>query len=218
MIQSVNSYLIPFAKNSEDIGRIEKILDAMRSVDRKFFVADKNKAYADAAMPAGEGQTISQPSTVGRELMLADIREGNDAMEVGTASGWNACLMGYLAYPGKVVSIEIFESLSKKAIRHCANLKASLGSKGKRLNNVIFKTANFFKMPVEKECDRIIITAGITSEQENLIEDAAKGMLKDNGILICPYTLGPMMILKKEDKELSKSFTLETYVFVPLVE
>lgn len=198
MLQSVKNYLSAFSISAEDTKKIEKILSAMRTVDRKFFIENKELVYIDAAMPAGEGQTISQPSTVGRALMLADIKEGNDVLEVGTASGWNGCLLAYLAYPGKVMSIEIFESLSRKASKNYTNLKSNVEEIGERLDNVIFKTANFFKMSLEKKWDRIIITAGIIPEQENRIEDAAKEMLKDNGILVCPYMAGPMMILKKK--------------------
>ena len=43
-----------------------QIIDAFRAVDRKYFVplTLREDAYIDSQLPIGDGQTISQPSTV----------------------------------------------------------------------------------------------------------------------------------------------------------
>src|SRR5207245_1777536 len=46
----------------------ERVLEAMGAVPRELFVPDelRDRAYEDAALPIGEGQTISQPYMVAR--------------------------------------------------------------------------------------------------------------------------------------------------------
>ena len=45
-----------------------RVLDAMERVPRELFVpkGERHRAYADAALPIGHGQTISQPYMVAR--------------------------------------------------------------------------------------------------------------------------------------------------------
>ena len=64
----------------------------------------------------------------------------------------------------------------------------------------------------------IIITAGIPSKEiEKKIEKLAENLLKQNGLLLCPYVSGPIVIFKKQ-KILKRYETKEGYVFVPLLE
>ena len=93
MIESVRSYLSSFGK----VGENEKnILKAMREIDRSRFI--NSGAYLDTALPIGEGQTISQPSTVARMLQLLDLKKGDKVLEIGSGSGWNASLVGVLVF------------------------------------------------------------------------------------------------------------------------
>ena len=68
-----------------------------------------------------------------------------------------------------------------------------------------------------KKYNKIIFTAGISHGEEKKIEEIAKNLLKNKGILICPYNYGPILIYKK-DGEIKKSRTSDEYVFVPLLE
>ena len=90
------------------------ILEAMTKIDRAFF-ADNKSAYLDTALPIGQGQTISQPSTVARMLMLAKVKKGDKVLEIGAGSGWNACLLGYIVKPGEILSVDISEKLVENA-------------------------------------------------------------------------------------------------------
>lgn len=76
--------------------------------------------YSDSTLLLYERQgfvsTISQPSFVLRMLDLLDLKPGQRAFELGTGSGWNAALMGYLVgKEGKVISYEIIPEMSKQA-------------------------------------------------------------------------------------------------------
>ncbi len=60
--------------------------------------------------------TISRPSAVLGMLQMLDIRPGERIFELGTGSGWNAAVMGYLAGPsGHVKTAEIIPSLAARA-------------------------------------------------------------------------------------------------------
>jgi len=203
MLNSVGNYLSNFGENNK------KILDAMKKIDRKNFMPAelKEQAYLDEAMPIGKGQTISQPSTVARMLQLLELKKGDIVLEIGAGSGWNAALIGYLiGKKGKIISLEIVEELLKKAKERIKKLK---------LKNIEIKEQNFLK--IKQKFDKIIFTAGISFNQERVIENFAQGHLKEKGILICPFQSGPLIIIKKQKSKLSKDCTREEYRFVPLI-
>lgn len=217
MLQSVRNYLYNFVSNAEDSERAAAILDAIEKVDRNCFIDDEACAYLDMAMPVGEGQTISQPSTVARMLMLLELKSGQTVLEVGAGSGWNAALISYLIYPGSVVALDVFSTLIEKAIHNLSKLKDNFSNE---FDQLTFLTKNIFDYvsEVDHQFDRIIFAAGIDQEMENKIFDLAKKLLNESGILVCPYQHGPLMILQKQDGEITTEFTHEQYVFVPLIE
>ncbi len=201
---------------------LRKILFSMIIIDRKFFV-DANP-YFDGALPVGRGQTISQPSTVARMLLLAELGIGDDVLEIGAGSGWSAALISLLVYPGSIKSVERIASLVKKAQGNLAKLKDFLKQKYPqdiiKLGNINFLIEDIFSKgrSWKKKYDKILITAGIKDKKtERKVEELAKRLLKKNGVLICPYVSGPLVIYKKKDK-LEREETREHYLFVPLLE
>jgi len=203
MLTSVESYLSLFGKPDK------KVLEAIEKVDRKSFMPFglKNQAYLDTAMPIGNGQTISQPSTVARMLQLLELKKGDIVLEIGTGSGWNASLISFLiGKKGKIISLEIVKELIEKA-------KEKI--KKKSLKNIQIKQENFLK--IKQKFDKIIFTAGISFGKERIIEKFAHTHLKEKGILICPFKSGPLIILKKQKNKIKKTYTREEYRFVPLI-
>ena len=72
--------------------------------------------------------TISQPSFVLRMLDLLRIQPGQNVLELGTGSGWNAALLARLVGPsGTVFSVEIIPELARRAASTLEGL---------RINNV----------------------------------------------------------------------------------
>lgn len=75
------------------------VLDAMRQVPREMFVPPELRAhaYADAPLPIGAGQTISQPFIVAYMAALAELKPGDRVLEVGTGSGYAAAVFSRIA-------------------------------------------------------------------------------------------------------------------------
>ena len=76
----------------------ERVLAAMATVPRERFVPpeERSRAYDDAALPIGWGQTISQPYMVVRICETLALRDGERVLDVGTGSGYQAAVLAEL--------------------------------------------------------------------------------------------------------------------------
>jgi protein-L-isoaspartate(D-aspartate) O-methyltransferase len=95
--------------------RDERVLAAMERVPRELFVPEdvRHRAYDDAALPIGAGQTISQPYMVARICEALALRGHERALDVGTGSGYQAAVISELA--AEVWSIERIPELAGAA-------------------------------------------------------------------------------------------------------
>ncbi len=102
--------------------RDERVLAAMGAVPRDAFVpdADRASAYADAPLPIGGGQTISQPYIVARMTELLHVGPGDRVLEVGTGSGYQAAILAELGC--RVTSVERDAELARTARARLADL------------------------------------------------------------------------------------------------
>ncbi|HEX5246017.1 MAG TPA: protein-L-isoaspartate(D-aspartate) O-methyltransferase [Gaiellaceae bacterium] len=93
----------------------ERVLAAMERVPREQFVPLEllSRAYDDAALPIGEGQTISQPYMVARICEELGLHGSERVLDVGTGSGYQAAVLAELA--GEVHSIERIATLAEPA-------------------------------------------------------------------------------------------------------
>jgi len=93
----------------------ERVLTAMEETPRHEFVPEpqRGRAYADSALPIGEGQTISQPWIVAAICQALELSGGERVLEIGSGSGYSAAVLSYLA--AEVIGIERHESLASKA-------------------------------------------------------------------------------------------------------
>jgi protein-L-isoaspartate(D-aspartate) O-methyltransferase len=94
----------------------------MAEVPREAFVpeAERRRAYADSALPIGEGQTISQPWIVAAICQSMALRGEERVLEVGTGSGYSAAVLARLA--AEVISIERQPDLARMATDRLAEL------------------------------------------------------------------------------------------------
>ena len=93
----------------------ERVLRAMERVPRELFVPEelRPRAYDDAALPIGYGQTISQPYMVARICEALALRGDERVLDVGTGSGYQAAVLAELA--AEVVTIERLPELAQSA-------------------------------------------------------------------------------------------------------
>ena len=93
----------------------ERVLRAMGTMPRHLFVdaGFEPRAYGDHPLPIGNDQTISQPYIVALMTQELGVREGMKVLEVGTGSGYQAAILGFLGCT--VYTVERHEPLSKRA-------------------------------------------------------------------------------------------------------
>ena len=190
-------------------GFSNKIIGAFEKVKREDFVPEnlKERAYEDAPLPIGKGQTISQPYTIATMLSLLELKEGQKVLEVGSGCGYVlALLSSIVGKDGKVFGIEIIKELAEKSkenLKDCKNVKIHLGN-GK---NGLSKEAPF---------NRILISAAYKKIPEKLI-----GQLKDKGIIVAPIgnVYGQSLVAyQKTNGKLRLKKEIPGFIFVPLVE
>ena len=97
-----------------------KDLSVLRAIDlvpRHKFVPEstRHRAYEDAALPIGSGQTISQPYVHARALELLQLTGKERVLEIGTGSAYQTALLAELA--AQVFSIERVATLLDRSRR-----------------------------------------------------------------------------------------------------
>ncbi|HYZ28036.1 MAG TPA: protein-L-isoaspartate(D-aspartate) O-methyltransferase [Thermoleophilaceae bacterium] len=134
----------------------ERVLAAMLEVPRELFLPEgvREDAYADGALPIGEGQTMSQPWIVAFMAQLLGLQGDEKVLEVGTGSGYAAAVLSRLC--AHVVTVERHEKLAEMA-------RATLGEVG--YNNVEVRVGDGTEGVRDRApFDGISVTA--TAEQE----------------------------------------------------
>lgn len=182
------------------------VLKAIGKVPRHYFFDETfwNQAYKDIAFPIGEGQTISQPYTVAYQTQLLHIKKGDKVLEIGTGSGYQACILVELG--AKVYTIERQEKLYERTIQ----VLPYMGYKPK-----FFLGDGSRGIAEHAPYDKIIVTAGAPMVPEELLRQLAIG-----GILVIPVgdaeTQKMVTILKTAENDYERH-VLDTFRFVPLV-
>ncbi|MDR1648171.1 MAG: protein-L-isoaspartate O-methyltransferase [Zoogloeaceae bacterium] len=147
----------------------EATLAAFRHVRREAFVppACKDLAFADTALPLGQGQTMLEPRLEARLLQELALKPTERVLEVGTGSGFMAALLASQA--GAVVSLEIVPELAGLARR---NLEAA------GITNVRVEIANGaegWKGEGEGLWDAILISGAVPAVPEKLLKQLRPG-------------------------------------------
>lgn len=105
------------------------VLRAFERTPRHAFVPTgiRHRAYEDAPLPIGSGQTISQPWVHARYLELLELTGKEKVLEIGTGSGYQTVLLAHLV--SQVFSIERIPALfqqAREAIQRSAVRNVSL--------------------------------------------------------------------------------------------
>lgn len=156
--------------------RDARVLAALEAVPRHWLVPEvlHAQAYRDHALPIGDRQTISAPSTVAAMSEALELRGTETVLEIGTGSSYQAAVLGLLAE--RVVSIERLPRLAAAARR-------ALDRLGIR-NVVVHLGDGSVGRIADAPYDAIVVTAGAPDLPRPLLAQLAPG-----GRLVAP--VGP---------------------------
>lgn len=92
-----------------------RVLETLSAVPRERFVPEayRGVAFADTEIPIGHGQFMLKPAIEGRILQALAPARGEQALEIGTGTGFFAACLAHLT--GVVESIEIHGDLAVSA-------------------------------------------------------------------------------------------------------
>ncbi|MCK6462224.1 MAG: protein-L-isoaspartate O-methyltransferase [Candidatus Pacebacteria bacterium] len=209
----------------EGVLKTPAIIDAFNKIDRKDFVPEdlKDKAYLNAPLPIGYGQTISQPLTVAFMLELLQPEKGDKILEIGSGSGWQTALLAHIVHDvrpatlndsqrgrsdiyGKVLAVELVPELMEFGRKNVAKYNFY------KRKIAEFHCFNAVKgMPENAPFDRIISAAA--GEE---IPSAWKEQLKTGGRLVAPVKGSIILLTRKSETEF-KAEEYPGFAFVPLV-
>jgi protein-L-isoaspartate(D-aspartate) O-methyltransferase len=185
----------------------ERVLAAMGEVPREAFVPPqlRHRAYADSALPIAEEQTISQPWIVAAICQALQLQGSERALEVGTGSGYSACVLSMLA--ARVVSIERHGRLALGAREALASLAVT--------EVELIVGDGSCGVPERAPFEAIAVHAAAPAAPPALISQLAEG-----GRLVVPIATGGeadvLTVLRRRGGEVEAE-TIGPCRFVPLV-
>lgn len=185
----------------------ERVLNAMMSVPRHLFVDEglASRAYEDAALPIGHGQTISQPWVVARMIsVVCESREPTKVLEVGAGCGYQAAVLAQ--FVKEVHCIERIRGLYElsryhlRALKLIARVRLSFGD-------------GMLGLPGLAPFDAIIVAAAGIKIPQVLLDQLAIG-----GRLIAPEGASAqhLILIERTGAATWRREELESVRFVPL--
>lgn len=157
----------------------ERILEAFLRAPREYFARDARRAYENAALPIGYGQTISGPHMVSRMTDYLDPQPDQKVLEIGTGSGYQSAVLSELT--NHVYTIEIVGALA----RETDGIYQRYTAKYPEYGNIQRKIDDGYNgWPEHAPFDRIIVTCGIDHVPPELLRELAP-----EGIMVIP--VGP---------------------------
>ncbi|GAB1370236.1 protein-L-isoaspartate(D-aspartate) O-methyltransferase [Candidatus Kapaibacterium sp.] len=184
-----------------------KVLDVMKSIPREYFISSEHfaEAYHDKPLPIDNGQTISQPYTVGFMTDLLEVKPSDKILEIGTGSGYQALILFKLG--AKVYSVERIQELFDRSVRTffdfgCNGIHSILGD-------------GSLGAPEYAPFDKIIVTAASPKVPQEL-----KNQLSTGGIMVIPVgsrESQTMLKIKKINDSYFEKTEYSNFRFVPLI-
>ena len=183
------------------------ILQLFDRVPRHMFVPEGvwPRAYEDAAISIGYGQTASQPSLQALYLSTLEVTPGDTVLEIGTGSGF---LTGLLALTSdRVYSVERIRELSVRARTALDRL---------RIKNVALMVGDgTIGWRKYAPFDVIVVSAASPSVPPAFIDQLAEG-----GRLLIPVGTRErqeLVLIRREDGAIHEEVMQGECTFVPLL-
>ena len=156
-----------------------RVLEAFLRTPRELFCRDTRRAYENAVLPIGYGQTISGPHMVARMTDYLDPQPEQRVLEIGTGSGYQSAVLSELS--NHVYTIEIVAALA----RETDGIYRKHLSRYPEYRNVLRKVDDgYYGWAEYAPFDRIIVTCGIDHVPPELLRQLAP-----EGIMVIP--VGP---------------------------
>lgn len=184
------------------------VLNAMERVPRHLFVTGhfQDRAYHDMPLPIASGQTISQPSVVGRMTQALEVGKRHKVLEIGTGTGFQAAILSHLAR--RVYTVERHRILARSATRVFQEMDL--------VNVTVISGDGTLGLPQQAPFDRILLTAAAEDPPSILL-----AQLRVGGIMVLPVgqTDAVQSLIKIEKTQNGLEYTeLDKVRFVPLVQ
>lgn len=147
------------------------LLEVMAGVPRHLFVSEalRYRAYDDASLPIGYGQTISKPAVIAAMVQALELTGRERVLEIGTGSGYQSAVIAQLAR--SLVTMERIEELFNRA--------RALLFRMNYTNIQYIHSADFHS--AKGEFDAVIVAAGA-----DILPPALFGKVADGGRLVIP--------------------------------
>ena len=180
---------------------------AFNEVDRADFIPKKYRSdsYTDIEIPLGWGESLPSPTVTATMLQMIDVKKGGRYLEIGTGSGYSACIIATaVGKRGEVISIERNQFLSEIAKINISkypflkNLKIILGDGQKGL-------------PQSAPYDGIIIGASVLE-----VPEIIKGQLKIGGKLIAATSENALKLIERKSIKTYKETLHKTFIFAKI--
>jgi protein-L-isoaspartate(D-aspartate) O-methyltransferase len=151
----------------------ERVLEAMGRVPREVFVdaRDRRRAYRDMPLRIGFGQTISQPYMVAIICQVAEVKDGDRVLDIGTGSGYQAAVLAEMGT--SVHTVERIPELAERA-------RSRLAEAGYDRVDVSVGDGSLGR-PEHGPYDAIVVAAAAPAMPESLY-----GELRPRGRLVVP--------------------------------
>lgn len=144
-----------------------RVVDAIARVPREAFVPPESRqsAYENMPLPIGYGQTISQPLIVALMTEALLLVGTENALEIGTGSGYQTAVLSLLA--AHVVSVERIPPLAERAKELLGELDYG--------NVAVHVGGEVLGWAPSAPYDAIIVTAAAPEVPRELLEQLGQG-------------------------------------------
>jgi protein-L-isoaspartate(D-aspartate) O-methyltransferase len=183
-----------------------EVLRAFDQVPRHEFLPEAvwHRAYEDAPLPIGFGQTASQPSLQALYMQILQLRATDKVLEIGTGSGFQTAVLAQLA--DRVYSVERLRPLSIRARSVLDRLRVS--------NVALMVGDGTIGWSRYAPYDAILVAAGGPEIPEPLLAQLAEG-----GRMLIPVgdrSVQRLMLVRRTPEGIHSEEVLDC-TFVPLL-
>lgn len=137
-----------------------RVIAAMADVAREDFVpaANRSIAYSDRGVAIGEGRALNTPLATGLLINAANIRDNDNVLIVGAATGYTASVVGRLTE-----SVTALEQSAKLVAKAQTNLSAN--------ENIVVEKGKLVDGFDKNAPYSVILIDGIVEQVSSAIED-----------------------------------------------